>query len=45
MKNIERACRTCYRSENLISDESYKNLLPIDIDIDAKHKNNEKNKG
>lgn len=27
MKNIERACRTCYRSENLISDESYKNLL------------------
>lgn len=27
MKNIERACRTCYRSENLINDESYKNLL------------------
>ena len=27
MKNIERACRTCYRSENLINEESYKNLL------------------
>lgn len=27
MKNIERACRTCYRSENLITEESYKNLL------------------
>ena len=22
MKNIERACRTCYRSEGLITDES-----------------------
>lgn len=27
MKRIERACRTCYRSEDKISDESYKNLL------------------
>ena len=27
MKNIERACRTCYRSENLITEESYKNLI------------------
>lgn len=27
MKNIERACRTCYRSENLITDDSYKNLI------------------
>lgn len=27
MKNIERACRICYRSENLITEESYKNLL------------------
>ena len=27
MKNIERACRTCYRSENLITDDSYKRLL------------------
>lgn len=27
MKNIERACRTCYRSENLIDEESYKRLL------------------
>lgn len=27
MKNIERACRTCYRSENSITDTSYKNLL------------------
>ena len=27
MKNIERACRTCYKSENLITDDSYKNLL------------------
>lgn len=27
MKNIERACRTCYRSENLINEESYKTLL------------------
>lgn len=27
MKNLERACRTCYRSENLITDDSYKTLL------------------
>ena len=27
MKNIERACRTCYRSEGLITEDSYKNLL------------------
>ena len=27
MKNIEVACRTCYRSENLISEDSYKKLL------------------
>ena len=27
MQNIEKACRTCYRSENLITDESYKALL------------------
>ena len=27
MKNIERACRTCYRSENNITEESYKTLL------------------
>ena len=27
MKKIERACRTCYRSEGKISEESYKNLL------------------
>lgn len=27
MQNIERACRTCYKSENLITDESYKTLL------------------
>ena len=27
MKNIERACRTCYRSEEKITGESYKNLL------------------
>lgn len=26
-KNLERACRTCYRSENAINDESYKQLL------------------
>ena len=26
-KNIERACRTCYRSENLINEDSYKTLL------------------
>lgn len=27
MKNLERACRTCYRSENLITEDSYKKLL------------------
>ena len=27
MKNIERACRTCYKSENLITNDSYKKLL------------------
>lgn len=27
MKKIEKACRTCYRSEGLVSEESYKNLL------------------
>lgn len=27
MKNIERACRTCYRSEGNITDDSYKKLL------------------
>ena len=27
MKNIERACSTCYRSKNLIDEESYKRLL------------------
>lgn len=27
MKRIERACRTCYRSEGKITDDSYKNLL------------------
>ena len=27
MERIERACRTCYRSEDKISEESYKNLL------------------
>ncbi len=27
MQKIERACRTCYRSEDKITDESYKNLL------------------
>ena len=27
MRNIERACRTCYRSEGLITDTSYKKLL------------------
>lgn len=27
MKNIELACRTCYRSEGIISDESYKHLI------------------
>ena len=27
MKNIERACRTCYRSEGLITEDSYKRLL------------------
>ncbi len=27
MKNIERACRTCYRSEGTITEDSYKKLL------------------
>lgn len=27
MKSIEKACRTCYRSEGLITDDSYKKLL------------------
>lgn len=27
MRNLERACRTCYRSENLITEDSYKKLL------------------
>lgn len=27
MRRIERACRTCYRSEDKMTDESYKNLL------------------
>ena len=27
MKNIERACRTCYRSEGAITEDSYKRLL------------------
>lgn len=27
MKNIERACRTCYRSEGAITEDSYKKLL------------------
>ena len=27
MKNIERACRTCYKSENLITNDSYQKLL------------------
>ena len=27
MKNIERACRTCYRSEGMITEDSYKKLL------------------
>lgn len=27
MQNLERACRTCYRSEDLITDESYSKLL------------------
>ena len=27
MKNLEKACRTCYRSEDKISEDSYKSLL------------------
>lgn len=27
MRNLERACRTCYRSENKITEDSYKTLL------------------
>ena len=26
MKNLERACRTCYRSEDKITEDSYKNF-------------------
>ena len=33
MKRIERACRTCYRSEDKISEESYKNLLTNCLNI------------
>lgn len=31
MKNLERACRTCYRSEDKITEESYKTLLKNSI--------------
>ena len=27
MKNLEKACRTCYRSEGLITEDSYSKLL------------------
>ena len=27
MKNIERACRTCYRSEDKITEDSYSHLI------------------
>lgn len=27
MKKIEKACRTCYRSEGMVSEESYKKLI------------------
>ena len=27
MQNIEKACRTCYRSEDNITEDSYKSLL------------------
>ena len=27
MKRIERACRTCYRSEGKITEDSYKKLI------------------
>ena len=33
MKKIERACRTCYRSEGLITDDSYKKLLTKCISV------------
>ena len=33
MKRLERACRTCYRSENTITDTSYSNLLKNCINI------------
>ena len=29
MKNIERACRNCYRSEDKITELSYKNLIML----------------
>ena len=32
LKNIERACRTCYRSENLIDENSYMKILKNCID-------------
>ena len=31
MKRIERACRTCYRSEGNITEDSYKNLLKNEV--------------
>ena len=43
LKNIEKACRTCYRSEDLINDDSYKDkvvwillkvLLQISLDVE-----------
>ena len=33
MKNLERACRTCYRSEGQITDDSYKKLLSKCINV------------
>ena len=27
LKRIERACRTCYRSEDKVTEDSYKNLI------------------
>ena len=32
MKNIERAMRTCYRSEGTTTEDSYKRLLKMAID-------------
>ena len=31
MRRIERACRICYRSEDKITDTSYKNLLNLEM--------------